>query len=339
MMAFESSFEADLMPRGGCGRLKNHENTHSFRPFLVFLLALPVPAQGHRPRLPPRETPHRIILRAIFDFGERESTEVVEHNYVIRNEGEVSLEITSVRASCGCTAVKPSQNVIAPGAEGTIQARFDLRGRNGMQIKTITVNSNDPKTPVLNLAEGSIVNALRAQPSTLFSTHRTRRGTPPYRRDHFRQPHRVGAARPIRLVVTIAAEPGVDGTAPVWWRDPPPRRQHQRSLITVSTWRSAGIRYPWQPCGRARPGPAENRPPRLNESRRFHRRGESTGCYISVRWRWPSSWDHRNCSPSPRRRTSWKLFHIERTRHSVVRRVCACGFGFRHGRKRREPEL
>jgi len=114
--------------------------------------------------------------------------------------------------------VKPSQNVIAPGAEGTIQARFDLRGRNGMQIKTITVNSNDPKTPVLNLQlKGSIVNALRAQPSTLFFG---RIGPGAERR---RTVEIISGKGPIQiveyrttnpgLVVTpIAAEPGADGT-------------------------------------------------------------------------------------------------------------------------------
>ena len=188
---------------------------------LVFLLALPVPAQeapAETAALEETPAPRIIAPEPIFDFGERESTEVVEHNYVIRNEGEVSLEITSVRASCGCTAVKPSQNVIAPGAEGTIQARFDLRGRNGMQIKTITVNSNDPKTPVLNLQlKGSIVNALRAQPSTLFfgriepGAERRRTveiisGKGPIQIVEYR------TTNPGLVVTPIAAEPGADGT-------------------------------------------------------------------------------------------------------------------------------
>ena len=190
--------------------------------FLGFLLSLPILAQEPpaAPAAAPEEAPApRIVApETIYDFGERESTEVVEHNYVIRNEGEVSLEITSVRASCGCTAVKPSQNVIAPGEEATVQARFDLRGRNGMQIKTITVNSNDPKTPALTLQlKGTIVNALRAQPSSLFfgrvepEASRTRTfdiisGKGPIQIVEYRTTH------PGLVVTPVAAEPGADGT-------------------------------------------------------------------------------------------------------------------------------
>ena len=80
----------------------------------------------------------RIVCDApIFDFGERNNSEFVEHDFPIRNAGTLSLEIRNVHASCGCTAVKPSQNVIPPGGEASIGARLDLRGRNGYQQKTI----------------------------------------------------------------------------------------------------------------------------------------------------------------------------------------------------------
>ena len=104
-----------------------------------------------------------------FDFGEKNNAESVEHDYVIRNEGTLSLEIRGVHASCGCTAVKPSQDVIPPGGEATIHAKLDLRGRSGFQNKTITVQSNDPQTPALLLQlKGNALQPLRAQPSTLF---------------------------------------------------------------------------------------------------------------------------------------------------------------------------
>jgi len=112
----------------------------------------------------------RIVCDApVFDFGERNNTEFVEHDYPIRNAGTLSLEIRSVHASCGCTAVKPSQDVIPPGGEASIRARLDLRGRTGTQIKSITVESNDPDTPNLILQlKGTAIQPLRAQPSALF---------------------------------------------------------------------------------------------------------------------------------------------------------------------------
>jgi len=104
-----------------------------------------------------------------FDFGEANNTVFIEHDYPILNEGTLSLEILSVRASCGCTAVKPSQNVIPPGGEASIRARLNLRGRHGFQRKSITVKSNDPKNPTLVLSlTGTAIQPLRAQPSSLF---------------------------------------------------------------------------------------------------------------------------------------------------------------------------
>ena len=57
------------------------------------------------------------------------------------------LIIRNVRSSCGCTAVAPSKNVIAPGETAPIKVTFDSRWKRGRQSKSITVITNDPKTP------------------------------------------------------------------------------------------------------------------------------------------------------------------------------------------------
>ena len=117
----------------------------------------------------PALAPKIVCTEPVFDFGEKNNSDFVEHDYPIRNEGTLSLEIRGVQASCGCTAVKPSQDVIPPGGEAVIHARLDLRGRSGLQAKTITVQSNDPQTPSLILQlKGNAVQALRVEPSTLF---------------------------------------------------------------------------------------------------------------------------------------------------------------------------
>lgn len=113
--------------------------------------------------------PKIVCAEPIHDFGERDNSGFVEHNYVVRNEGTLSLEIREVRATCGCTAVKPSVDVVPPGGEALVQARFDLRGRTGFQQKAIFVTSNDPETPTLTLQlKGSATQPLRAEPSTIF---------------------------------------------------------------------------------------------------------------------------------------------------------------------------
>jgi len=136
-------------------------------PVLLLAALLPLFAQAQEPTA--ALEPKIVCDEPIYDFGERNNTEFVEHDYPIRNEGTLSLEIRNVKASCGCTAVKPSQDVIPPGGEASIRARLNLRGRHGLQRKSITVKSNDPNTPSLVLQlRGTAIQPLRAQPSSLF---------------------------------------------------------------------------------------------------------------------------------------------------------------------------
>lgn len=107
----------------------------------------------------------------VFDFGDvsADAQSTVDHDYLIRNDGDLSLEILSVRASCGCTAVNASQNIVAPGATATIHASFNLANRSGAQVKTITVTSNDPERPTTLLTlRGNIVKPLTANPAALY---------------------------------------------------------------------------------------------------------------------------------------------------------------------------
>ena len=113
--------------------------------------------------------PKAVCPEPDYDFGELENTETVEHDYVIRNEGQLSLEILSVKPSCGCTAASPSQKVIPPGEEGRVHATFGLQNRSGYQDKSITVTCNDPARPTFLLRlHGTAVQSVRAVPSSVF---------------------------------------------------------------------------------------------------------------------------------------------------------------------------
>ena len=207
--------------------------------FLAVLMPVALRAQEPAPAAPapPAETPAapeaaatpaapeaaalapKIVCdQPIFDFGTTNNSGFVEHDYAIRNAGTLSLEIRNVHASCGCTAVKPSQSVIPPGGEASISAKLDLRGRSGAQIKTITVASSDPQTPNLMLQlKGTAVQALRAEPSTLFfgrlepGAARNR----PFEIVSGRGPIQIVGVRtdnPGLIVAPLAAEPGADGS-------------------------------------------------------------------------------------------------------------------------------
>ncbi|MFO7656438.1 MAG: DUF1573 domain-containing protein [Bacteroidales bacterium] len=80
------------------------------------------------------------------NFGTLQPNQKIEFEYTITNTGASDLIIRKVRAACGCTAVAPEKNVIAPGESVKIKAVFNSSGKSGNQSYTITVISNDPKS-------------------------------------------------------------------------------------------------------------------------------------------------------------------------------------------------
>ncbi|PIE86243.1 MAG: hypothetical protein CSA05_01650 [Bacteroidia bacterium] len=80
-----------------------------------------------------------------FDFGTLTQGQSITHEFEFKNAGKSDLMIREVKASCGCTAVKPNKKQIAPGETATIKVTFNTRGKRGRQSKSITIISNDPQ--------------------------------------------------------------------------------------------------------------------------------------------------------------------------------------------------
>ncbi len=73
------------------------------------------------------------------------SDDPVEGRFLVQNKGKSDLIIRAVKPSCGCTAVKPEKNILAPGNSTYIDAVFHPKGRSGDFKSGITVVTNDPK--------------------------------------------------------------------------------------------------------------------------------------------------------------------------------------------------
>lgn len=99
---------------------------------------------GAAPRITFDKTSH--------EFGTRRSSETVRANFMIANRGDEPLEITEIRASCGCTTAKLETRTIDPGDSVPLIVNFSLRGRSGPQHKTVKIHSNDPDARVSRLA-------------------------------------------------------------------------------------------------------------------------------------------------------------------------------------------
>jgi hypothetical protein len=82
------------------------------------------------------------------------------------NKGDKPIHINNVRTSCGCTTAALAKNDVAPGEKGEIVATLKAGDRVGLQQKTVTVETDDPKQPqtILTL-KATIVQLLELQPA------------------------------------------------------------------------------------------------------------------------------------------------------------------------------
>ncbi len=152
----------------------------AIRMCLAALLASPIAVRSEEPA--PAAAPEAVAAPAAesapapkivcdaptHDFGTADSSQTIDHEYVIKNEGDLSLEIGQVRPSCGCTVANISERSVPPGGETRVTARLSLAGRMGRQQKSIVIESNDPKQPQFILTlQGEVSVAVNVQPDRI----------------------------------------------------------------------------------------------------------------------------------------------------------------------------
>lgn len=87
----------------------------------------------------------------VHDFGKVKAGDPVKYTYIFTNIGDQVLEVKGVQPSCGCTTAGEWSREVKPGATGNIPVQFNSGNFNGQVFKTITVTSNDKKTPAVVL--------------------------------------------------------------------------------------------------------------------------------------------------------------------------------------------
>lgn len=105
----------------------------------------------------------RIVHDATFDETEYTAT------FVFTNKGDKTVTLKDVQSSCGCTTALPSKQVFAPGESGEISATFDYGEREGKQMKSIRVETDQEENPriVLNL-EVNIPLVMEVSPTVVM---------------------------------------------------------------------------------------------------------------------------------------------------------------------------
>ena len=76
------------------------------------------------------------------DFGRVKQGEKVGWFFTYKNVGDSDLIIKRASASCGCTVPEYNKKPLPPGEEASLKVIYDSSGRLGMEVKTITLQSN-----------------------------------------------------------------------------------------------------------------------------------------------------------------------------------------------------
>ncbi|MDD5263897.1 MAG: DUF1573 domain-containing protein [Candidatus Bipolaricaulis sp.] len=97
-----------------------------------------------------------------YNFGNVVEGTIVVHTFVLSNLGTQPIQISKVRASCGCTATALSDYSLAAGESVQLEARVDTSGFSGDVVKSIYVDyaagSSESTTLALHVA-GTVLRA------------------------------------------------------------------------------------------------------------------------------------------------------------------------------------
>ena len=90
------------------------------------------------------------------DLGEIPQNKPKEVDFEFKNTGKTAVVISSVKASCGCTATDYTKTPVQPGETATVKATFNAAAK-GAFSKTVTVTTNVDDTPKVLSFKGTVI--------------------------------------------------------------------------------------------------------------------------------------------------------------------------------------
>lgn len=103
------------------------------------------------------ETTAGIVWKSeTIDLGEIPQSKPKAIEFEFKNTGKMAVIITSVKASCGCTATDYTKTPIQPGETAKITATYNAANK-GAFTKTVTVTTNAEETPKVLSFKGTVI--------------------------------------------------------------------------------------------------------------------------------------------------------------------------------------
>ena len=92
----------------------------------------------------------------VWDFGAIDQGESVDYAFKFKNSGSDPLIISNAKGSCGCTVPVWPREPIAPGDTGTIDVKFNSKGKKGKQNKRVTLTTNMVPSEQILMVKGQV---------------------------------------------------------------------------------------------------------------------------------------------------------------------------------------
>ena len=96
-------------------------------------------------------TPKIQFDKTVYDFGKTSQVEKVTGTFTFKNVGDGVLKLNKPTTSCGCTVAGVKPEVLQPGEKGELTFTMNTGTAKATLQKNITVTSNDPQTPSVQL--------------------------------------------------------------------------------------------------------------------------------------------------------------------------------------------
>jgi len=125
--------------------MKRHVTTAILALASILIVAGVLLAEGA-----PAGKPKAVVVEPIADVGSVAKGDNAAHDFAIKNEGTGDLQITNVQPACGCTVARYDKT-IAPGKTGSVHVLVDTTTFSGAIAKYVTVYTNDPDNPQIQL--------------------------------------------------------------------------------------------------------------------------------------------------------------------------------------------
>jgi hypothetical protein len=122
--------------------------------------------------------PKLYVEQPMVDMGTIKQGEQAECKFVVENRGDEPLEIKSVQPSCGCTTMplREDQRIVPPGKSVELVARFNSKGKANVVTNRVTVNTNDPTEPKVDLRFKVTIDVLFTVTPPALNFQKCRRG-------------------------------------------------------------------------------------------------------------------------------------------------------------------